>query len=120
MTGTDAAGKLPLELQILELFASIELLAIGPTDAEKFLGVSKGAISPRLKALAEAGYLTRIGVGKYTAGPKMLSLATTYMGLLARNIDEAMGVLSDRWLKAQEAFRQMATMFRSEGGEEAS
>ena len=71
---------LPLELRILQLFERPEVLLLGPTDISRMLpGVSKGAASPKLKNLAQAGYLQREGDG-YAMGPRMATLYLSYLG----------------------------------------
>jgi DNA-binding IclR family transcriptional regulator len=89
-----AKSALPLELEILELFGRSGLLTIGPTDAEKLTGVSKGATSARMKALADAGYLQAVGGGRYLMGPRVFQMAMAYMAQTMQQVDESQRLLN--------------------------
>jgi predicted transcriptional regulator len=79
---------LPVELQVLELFNQNRTIILGPTDVQKFLGISKGTVSPKLKALAEAGYLKNCGDGKYMLGSRVFELAVAYHLQAIRQLDQ--------------------------------
>lgn len=115
--GVANRNDLPLELQILELFKSAQMIALGPTDVEKFLGVSKGTVSAKLKTLAGAGYLTPNGNGKYTAGSSMLSLATSYFAMVFRQADEVQAIVNTNMETVKRVMRQMMDTFDEDGAE---
>lgn len=93
MNGMDATKQLPVELQLLTLWQQHTLLEIGPSEAEKLTGISKGTLSPKLRALAAAGYLMQSGRGKYTLGPMLPSLWGRYVDRLYSQAHAARSML---------------------------
>lgn len=80
-------ADLPVELQILEMFASSSLAVVGPSDVERMLHISKGTASRALKTLAAHGYLAAMETGRYSLGDKMFALTMRYMGCVMTQID---------------------------------
>lgn len=97
-----ATEGLPLELQILELFGD-GVLILGPTDVERATGVSKGVASPKLRRLAEAGFLVGVGPGQYEMGPRTARLYTRYMTALSGRL----GQMEEFWRQALGPIREM-------------
>jgi hypothetical protein len=108
-----AKAKLALELQILELFGRAGLVVLGPTDVANLTGVTKGAASPVLRAMADAGYLQQAGTGKYQLGPRVFQTAVGYLGVLMGRIDEVRKVLDVDLGQVRAAIEQLSTAMPS-------
>jgi len=107
---------LPVELKILELFNLNALVVLGPSDVERLTGISKGSVSAKLKALADARYLKAVGAGKYQLGPKVMEMAMSYVGLVAGKIDEARALLDVNLAEVRGAIQLLAASAQAVGG----
>jgi len=86
-----AKSILGTPFEILQLFERPEPARLSLPEVAARIGVSKGTASPLLAALADAGYLARLGAGgelQYVMGPRFQQayfhgLAAARSGLLA-------------------------------------
>jgi len=110
-------SDLPVELRILEMFEATGKLVIGPTDAQRYTGVSKGTLSRKLKALADGGYLAPAGDGggKYQLGPRLAMAWLAYSGAIVRQLERAAEHASDLVTKARAVGYQAAAAYRKAG-----
>lgn len=81
--------QLSVEFRILDLFKTGNVLAIGPTDVQDALGISKGSASVKLRLLAQAGYLEELpgkeGKGKYAPGFSMWAISAVFYRTMAQH-----------------------------------
>lgn len=103
---------LPLELQILDLFQAGHVVAIGPTDVERMLGVSKGTVSAKLRMMADAGYLQAIDKGRYQLGGKVAMLWTSHMTLMANRVQDTQQMVCTMLSPVRDLLLQMANSGR--------
>jgi DNA-binding transcriptional ArsR family regulator len=115
MTRDRHETALPVEFQILELFQASGCVVLGPTDVERLTGVSKGSLSAKLRALADAGYLKAVGGGKYQPGPRMMTLALGYLGLVLGQIDETRKLLDVNLAEIRTAMQAMGSVIPGAG-----
>ena len=107
--------QLPVEMQILEVFGRANVASVGPTDLERMLGGTKGTYSAKLKALADAGYLTLVGTGRYTPGGKMFTLGMSYLLMLMNHMDQVEQMMSVNMRAVREMVQQFAAMMPAGG-----
>jgi DNA-binding IclR family transcriptional regulator len=93
--GMDASIQkdLPVELQLIAIWATQPLMEIGPSEAQQLTGISKGTLSPKLKLLADAGWLIATDKGRYTLGPALPRIFLAYIERVYSQAHAAKGMI---------------------------